>query len=46
MAHANDMVHVTKSELEQLVCEDTGSICEAKETVVGEDGPQTHGSGV
>jgi len=46
MAHADDMVDVTEGEFQQLVGEDTGGIGKAKQTVVGEDGPQTHGPGM
>lgn len=46
VADANDVVDVAEGELEQLVGQDTGSVCEAKETVVGEDGAQAHGAGV
>lgn len=46
MANANDMINVTQGELEQFVCEDTGSICEPKQTVIGEDSAQAHGTGM
>jgi hypothetical protein len=42
MTDANNMVHVTESELQQLVSKDTGSICKSKEGVICKDGPQPH----
>jgi hypothetical protein len=43
MADTDDMVNIAQSKLQQLVGEYTPSICEAKETVVCEDGSQSHG---
>lgn len=42
MTDADDMVHVAQGELQQLVRQDTGSICEAEQTVIRKDGPQAH----
>lgn len=43
VADTNDMIHVTQSELEQLVREDTGSIRKSKKTMIRKDRPQAHG---
>jgi hypothetical protein len=43
MTDANYMIHVTKCELQQLVCQYTPRVCEAKETVISENGPESHG---
>ena len=43
MAHADDMVHITQTELEQLVGKDARGVGKAKEGVVRVDGPQPHG---
>lgn len=42
MAHTDDMVNIAQGELEELVRQYTASVCEAKKTVVCEDGPQAH----
>lgn len=42
MADADDMPNVAQAELEKLVGHDTGSIAEAKQTVVCEDSVQAH----
>lgn len=44
MAHTDDMVNITESELEKLVGEDASCVCKAKQTMVCEDCPQPHGS--
>jgi hypothetical protein len=36
------MVHITESKLQEFVGQNGGCIGEAKERVVGKDGPQTH----
>lgn len=38
------MVDVAQGELQELVGEDAAGVCEAEQTVVGEDGPQAHSS--
>jgi hypothetical protein len=43
MADTDDMIDIAQSELEKLIGEYAASICEAKETMVREDGPQAHG---
>lgn len=43
MAHADDMVHITETELEELVCKYAGCIGETKERMVRIDCPQAHG---
>lgn len=42
MTDTNNMVHVAQRELEELVGEDTGGICESEEGVIRKDCPQTH----
>ena len=42
MTNADDMIHVTHDELQQLVCQYTSSICEAKQRVICEDSPKAH----
>jgi hypothetical protein len=42
MRNTNNMVDVAQREFKQLVRHDTRSIAEAKQRVIGEDGPQTH----
>lgn len=42
MTDADDMVDVAEYEFEQLVCQDTGCICKAEQTVIRKDGAQTH----
>lgn len=42
MADTDDMINVAQSELEQLVGENTPSICKAKQTVICKDGSQSH----
>lgn len=42
MTDADNMVDIAQSELEKLVGEYAARICEAKETMVGEDCPQAH----
>lgn len=46
MTDTYTVIHVTQSEFEKLVCENTGGICEAKKRMIREYGPQAHGSGV
>lgn len=43
VADTDDVVHVAEGELEDLVCQDAGSIRKAKQRVICEDGTQTHG---
>ena len=38
MAHADDMVHITQDEFEQLVCQNTCGIRKPIQRVVGKDG--------
>lgn len=42
MGDADDVVHVAEGELEELVREDAGSICEAEEGVVRKDCAKAH----
>jgi hypothetical protein len=42
MADTDDMIDVAQGELEQLVGQDTRSIGEAKQTMIGKHGPQAH----
>lgn len=42
MTDAYNMVHIAQSELEQLICEDTSSICEAKQRMIRKHSPQSH----
>lgn len=42
MADADDMVNIAHRELQQLIREDAAGVGKAKETVVGEHGPQSH----
>lgn len=44
MAYADDVIDVAQCEFEELVCQDTCGVCEAKERMIGEDSPQTHRS--
>lgn len=44
VAHAYTMIDIAENKLEQLVCQDTGSIREPKERMIGKHSPQTHGS--
>jgi len=46
MAHADDMVDITQTELEQLVSQDTAGISKAEKRVVGVNSAQAHGSRV
>lgn len=46
MAHADAVIYITESKLEQLVGQDASGISKPKERVVGKDGPQTHGARV
>jgi hypothetical protein len=43
MADADGMVDIAQSKLEELVGEDAACVRESKQTVVREDGSQTHG---
>lgn len=43
MTHTDDMIDITQDELEQLVCENTCSICKAKQAVIRKDRSQAHG---
>jgi hypothetical protein len=43
VADADDVVDITERELEELVGENAPRVGEAKQAVVGEDGPQAHG---
>ena len=43
MADTYDMINVAQYELEELVCEYTSGIRKAEQTMVGKDGPQSHG---
>ena len=38
MAHTNDMIDIAEGELEQFVGQDTGSVGEAKQAVISENG--------
>jgi hypothetical protein len=44
MTNADDMIHITHNELQQLIRQYTGSIREAKQRVICEDSPKTHRS--
>jgi len=44
MTDTNDMVNVAQGKLQELVGEDATCVCEAKQTVIREDSPQTHRS--
>lgn len=46
MTDADDMIYVAQSEFKQLVGKNTGSICEAKQTMICEDSSQAHGTGM
>jgi hypothetical protein len=46
MTDADDMVNITQGELQKLVGQYTSGIGKSEQGVVGEDGPQSHGSGV
>ena len=46
MTDAYDMIYIAQSELQELVREDCPSVCEAKETVICKDGPQSHCTGM
>jgi hypothetical protein len=46
MADADGMVDIAQSKLEELVGEDAACVGKAKQTVVRENGPQTHGPGM
>lgn len=43
MTDANDMIHVTQDEFEQLVSQDTASIGKSEKRVVRKSSPQSHG---
>ena len=44
MTDADDMVHITQSELHQLVRQDAGSVRKTEQGVIGEGSPKAHGS--
>ena len=44
MAHADDMIDITQSEFQELISQDTSSICEAEQGVICEDRTKTHRS--
>lgn len=44
VAHAYAMINIAQNKLEQLVCQDTGSIRKSKERMIGKYSPQPHGS--
>lgn len=44
MGNANNMIHITKRELQKLVRHYTRGIAEAEKRMIGEDGSQTHRS--
>ena len=44
MADTNNMVHVAQSKLQQLVGQDTCSVCKTKKAMIGKDGSQAHSS--
>jgi len=46
MADTNDMVNVTQREFQQFICQNTGSICEAKQGMIRENCPYSHGPGM
>ena len=46
MTDAYTVIHVTQSEFQKFVGENTGGIGETKERMIGEYSPQTHSSGV
>lgn len=46
MAHAYDMVNVAQCKLQELICEYGPGVREAKETMIREDCPQSHGTSV
>lgn len=46
MAHTNHMPNITQTKLEQFVGHDTARIAEAKQTMIGEDGPHAHRPGM
>jgi len=46
MTDTYHMINITQDEFEQLVGQNTGSICEAKQTMIRENSPQTHRPGM
>lgn len=46
MRDADHMVHIAQAELKQLVRHNARSIAEAKERMVSEHRPETHGPGM
>lgn len=42
MTDADDMVNITQGELQELVGEDAGRICEAEQRMISEHSPQSH----
>lgn len=46
MANANDMIDITQGEFQQFVCQNTGGIGEAEETVICKESPQAHRTAV
>lgn len=44
MADTDDVVHITQTEFEQLICHDARRVTESEETMVREHGVQAHRS--
>ena len=42
MANANNMIHITKGKLQELICKNTGSVRESEKGMIREHSPQPH----